>query len=67
MRVTKKDYVEPKILDSKEYRKIIYKIVLDKFGYSVIAFKSISIEVCGVFETYEEALDLFNNIGKKAK
>lgn len=62
-----KNYVEPKILDSKKYRKIIYEIVLDKFGYSVIAFRSVCIEVCGTFQTYEEAKELFNNIGKKVK
>jgi len=60
-------HVEPIILESKKYRKIDYKIVLDNFGYSVIAFKSICMEVCGTFKTHEEALELFNGIGKKIR
>ena len=60
-------HVEPIILESKKYRKIQYTIVLDKFGYHVIAFKSIALEVLNSFKTPEEAMELFNGIGKKNK
>jgi hypothetical protein len=63
----KMNHIKPKTLESKKYRTVDYSIVLDTFGYSVIAFRSVCIEVCGTFQTYEEAKELFNNIGKKVK
>jgi hypothetical protein len=57
--------MKPEIFKSKKYRTIEYNLIHDSFGYSVIAFKSICIENCGTFQTYEEALKLFDDIGKK--